>query len=88
MNQTEAEKDTMQVGHLGPSVAGESCSGSDLSVDRRVKSLASVKARVREKELKKKYELLRARNEVQLAEIALESDYESADERQQEGDRP
>ena len=30
--------------------------------------------------------MLRARNEVQLAEIALESDYESADESQQEGD--
>ena len=30
--------------------------------------------------------MLRVRNEVQLAEIALESDYESADERQQEVD--
>ena len=68
-NQTNAEKDARQVGHLGPSVASESCSGSDLSVGRRLKSVALFKARLREEELKKEYELLRALNEVQLAEI-------------------
>ena len=80
MNQTKVEKNASQVGHLGLSVTSESCSGSDLSVGRIFNSLVLIKARLREEDLKNEYELLRARNEVQLAEIALESDYESADD--------
>ena len=55
MNQTEAEKETRQVSHLGPSVASESCSGCDLSVGRKLKSVALLKAWLREEELKKEY---------------------------------
>ena len=70
----ESLEDLKQVGHLDPSVASGRSPGSDSRRSKKVKSLSLLRARLREEELQKELELMKARNQVRLAELDLESD--------------
>ena len=71
------EGEPRQVGHSDGSVASGLCPGSLGSEHRKNKSLALMKARLNEQQLEKELELLKARNQVRLAELELDSECQS-----------
>ncbi|GAA47785.1 ATP-binding cassette transporter [Clonorchis sinensis] len=66
-----------QVGHSGHPLASGSSPGSVSSKLRKLKSATLLRAQIKAEEMEKELQLMKARNEVRLAELGLDSDDDS-----------
>ncbi|GAA56645.1 hypothetical protein CLF_111303 [Clonorchis sinensis] len=70
-------EDSRKVGHSGHPLASGSSPGSVSSKLRKLKSTALLRMQIKAEEMEKELHLMKARNEVRLAELELDSDDDS-----------